>query len=606
MSFTCGWVGFADGNEKLHHALDGIARDNRALGDDAKSAYELDRCYGIAVSGCDFDICKNAGVVALLVGQTQASGSQPPMTAERLLDTYIKRGESAVQSIYGTYVSIIVDTNSQICIVSTDRFSTTPVYYHFFNGGVAFSSRLGVLNELIDGGRALDLQSIYNYVFFHCIPSPRTIYTGISKLEPARSLILRERGVSSESYWNPEFRESRLSPNETDSAASDLRQAFRSSVEDAVAGKKPGAFLSGGLDSSTVAGMLKTVAGSAATFTVGFDEPQYDESRFAKTSSRHFGTDHHEIVLTPSVVKEALFKITNYLEEPFGNSSVIPTYYCAELARESGVETLLAGDGGDELFAGNTRYVEHAVFDRYDSVPSSVKYVLEKAYALAPILKSLPVSRRGFGYISKAKMGLPDRLQAYNFLSQFAPESVFDAGLLASADQNEPWLQWRKRYNEPSGGSPLQRMLYLDWKFTLADNDLIKVSNMCSLAGVEVRYPMLDQRVVDASLQLDSQGLLLNGDLRGFYKYAWRDFLPESVFTKSKHGFGLPFGVWMRKDPALRKIVSDALDSMRTRNIFNPQFIDTALRMHDTDSPGYYGELVWIIMILELWLSAHA
>ncbi len=366
-----------------------------------------------------------------------------------------------------------------------------------------------------------------------------------------------------------------------------------------------GAFLSGGLDSTTVAGMLKTTAGSAPTFTIGFDEPKYDESEFARISSEHFATDHKELILSPEFVKDALLKITEYLDELFGNSSVIPTYYCAALARKHGIETLLAGDGGDELFAGNTRYVDQAVFERYDAIPGVVRRALDVGYAVAPILQKTPIARKGYGYISKAKMGLPDRLQAYNFLNQFSPESVFNETLLGKVDQAEPWDQWRSRYNELEGATSLQRMLYLDWKFTLADNDIVKVSNMCALAGVNVEYPMLDQRVVDASLKVDSESMLLDGELRGFYKHAWRDFLPQSVFTKSKHGFGLPFGVWMQKNPGLRELVASAFDSMRAREIFDVEFLDTALRMHDTDSPGYYGELVWIIMIVELWLSSH-
>lgn len=604
MESTFGWVSFEGVAEAFNSAKDAIAEAelNTSV---SQSIHCSNQSFGIAAIGPNVDFFHRDGIALATIGHVMSSRNGKRISSEQLAERYQRSGRDCLTTIHGAFACIIVVPGSRSCLIASDRFGMVPLYYRTVAKGLIFATRLETLKSLFGHSFALDQQALYNYMFFHCIPSPRTVYRDVSKLGPATSLELVGDQVNIAPYWKPNFRSASMSNTELNNAAADLRGAFRQAVADAASQTSAGAFLSGGLDSSTVAGVLKEVDGKARTFTVGFDEAQYDESSFARTTSTHFDTDHHEVILSPSYVEDALSKISNYLDEPFGNSSVIPTYYCAVLAKENNVTSLLAGDGGDELFAGNTRYVDQNVFERYESVPGFLRHALEKGYEIAPLLKSLPLSRKGFGYISKAKMGLPDRLQAYNFLAQFSGSSIFNSSFLDTIDQDEPWTMWRDRYAEPEDATALQRMLYLDWKFTLADNDLVKVSSMCSLAGIGVRYPMLDQRVVDSSVKVDSNGLLAGGELRGYYKNAWREFLPPSIFSKSKHGFGLPFGVWMRRDPKLQQLVRRALDSMRQRDIFNPEFIDTALRMHDSDSPGYYGELVWIIMMLELWLDAH-
>jgi asparagine synthase (glutamine-hydrolysing) len=286
---------------------------------------------------------------------------------------------------------------------------------------------------------------------------------------------------------------------------------------------------------------------------------------------------------------------------------VVPAYHCARFAREHGVALMLAGDGGDELFAGNTRYVEQDKFERYFTLPRWLRGALEIGYRLLPLLAQLPVSGKGARYIRQAHMGLPDRLQSYNFLHRFDPRTVFAADWLQQVDTDAPWRLWRERYAAPGAGDALQRMLYLDWKFTLADSDLVKVNNMCDLAGIEVCYPMLDERIAELAVGLSAPTLLHGGVLRGFYKYAVRDFLPPAIIAKSKHGFGLPFGVWMREDQGLRDLAGDALAGLKHRHIFRPEFIDEATRLHrEETAAGYYGELVWLMTMLELWYASHA
>lgn len=540
-------------------------------------------------------------VTGLLCRPEHGPGDTDERALEAILAAYDDAGTLATLDLAGSYVLLIADAGRARVVLAVDRFGACPLYVRADDGALSFASDLHALAAEPGFDPAIDPQAIYDYVFFHCIPAPRSIYRGVRKVDAGGLLVWDGVELTAGVHWQPHFPADGPVPTGLESA---LRDALEGGVA-RHAGGECGAFLSGGLDSSSVAGMLGRVAGSARTFTIGFDAPGYDESGFARTAADHFGTEHHEYFVTPADVRDSMPAIAAHYGEPFGNSSVIPTYHCARFAREHGVDHLLAGDGGDELFAGNTRYVDQRVFEHWFRLPSWVQGAIEAGYRVLPFLASVPVARKGAGYIRQARMGLPDRLQAYNFLHRFEPERVFRPEWLSGVDTSAPWQLWRTRYAEPESATPLQRMLYLDWKFTLAANDLVKVSHMCDLAGVEVSYPMLDDAVVDVSLRVPPAGLLPDGELRGFYKRAFRGFLPDEIITKTKHGFGLPFGVWMREDRGLRDLAGDALAGLRNRNIVEPVFLDEARRLHADGTAGYYGELVWILTMLELWFEAH-
>jgi asparagine synthase (glutamine-hydrolysing) len=209
------------------------------------------------------------------------------------------------------------------------------------------------------------------------------------------------------------------------------------------------------------------------------------------------------------------------------------------------------------------------------------------------------------GYIRQANTPLPDRLQNYNFLHRHNPAEIFAPELLEQVDVSAPLRALREEYAVPDTSDPINRMLFLDWKFTLHDNDLVKVNTMCDLAGVEVAYPMLDQALVDFSRRLPGDWKVRDGQLRWFYKRAMQGFLPDEIINKTKHGFGLPFGVWTRTHPGLQRLSQQSLESLSTRGYFRPEFLREAMRLHREGHASYYGELVWILMVLELWLQAH-
>jgi asparagine synthase (glutamine-hydrolysing) len=232
--------------------------------------------------------------------------------------------------------------------------------------------------------------------------------------------------------------------------------------------------------------------------------------------------------------------------------------------------------------------------------------------ALEPLLRGAGKVTKGFpigkalSYIEQAAVPLPDRLQSYNFLHRHDPGEVFTPALLGAVDAGAPLQALRREYSAPQSCSAVNRMLFLDWKFTLHDNDLVKVNTMCDLAGMNVAYPMLDPAVVDFSMRLPTSWKVHRGELRWFYKRAMTGFLPQQIIKKTKQGFGLPFGVWTAEHAGLKKLAADSLACLSTRGFFQPKFLRDSLRMHQDVHAKYYGELVWILMVLELWLQAHA
>jgi asparagine synthase (glutamine-hydrolysing) len=368
-----------------------------------------------------------------------------------------------------------------------------------------------------------------------------------------------------------------------------------------------GAFLSGGLDSSTVAGVLSQLqATPARTFTIGFGYSEYDELPFARIANDRFGCEGHEYVIRGGDIAATFHKIAQAYDEPFGNSSALPTYHCAVMARNAGIDHLLAGDGGDELFAGNSRYADQQIFEWYQRVPSVLRHRL-----LEPALKHWPhhdpawLIRKARGYVEKAKIPLPDRMEAWNFIFGIGPETILQPEFLGTVSQTAPFERMREVWHSTPSQSTLHRMLFYDWHYTLADNDLRKVEVMSALAGVRVSYPMLHHGVVGLSLMIPPEMLMPGRSLRDFYKRAMRGFLPDAIIDKKKHGFGLPFGLWLKESAQLRDVIFDSLANLRGRGIVRPQFLNRLLELHGSEDARYYGVFVWVLAMLEQWFEEH-
>jgi asparagine synthase (glutamine-hydrolysing) len=325
---------------------------------------------------------------------------------------------------------------------------------------------------------------------------------------------------------------------------------------------------------------------------------------YARLAARHFRAEHHEHYVTPEEVVDAIPRVAAYYDQPFGNSSAVPAFICARLAREAGVATLLAGDGGDELFGGNTRYARQKLFAAYDGVPRPLRTLLVEPLLLGvPGVARLPLARKAASYVAQARTPMPERLEAWNLLARLGPAEVLDAELLARVTPHAAVRDMRGTWAACEARHLVNRMLAYDWKYTLADNDLPKVRETARAAGVAARFPLLDDALVDFSLRLDPAWKLKGLRLRWFFKEALRGFLPDQILAKKKHGFGLPFGVWLASTPRLREFAESSLATLRGRGIVRDAFLDRLIGEVLGRHPAYYGEMVWVLMMLEQWLD---
>ena len=515
---------------------------------------------------------------------------------------FAQAGTGAARGVTGDFAVGLRDDAGRVLLV-VDRFAIRTLCYRVVDDEIYFAARA---DGLVDADPALDPQALFDYLYFHAIPSPRTIFKDVFRVPPGHCVLFEGGKLTVAPYWIPEFHE----PAGKVSFKA-LQAEFREVLCSAVAGQldsgQPACFLSGGTDSSTVAGMIREATGqAAASYSIGFEAEGYDEMEFARIAARHFKTEHHEYYVTPGDLVRSIADVAASYDQPFGNSSALPAYYCAKAARDDGVGKILAGDGGDELFGGNSRYALQRLFGWYDKVPVGLRSgVLEPFFGIAAVART-PLLRKGSGYIEQARVAMPERLQMYNLLRRLGAATVLTPSFLKCIDQGAPARQQAEVWAQAVASTELDRTLAFDWRFTLAESDLPKVCGTTQLAGIEVGFPFLDQALVDFSMRLPNHYKLKGFKLRWFFKEALRGFLPDEILSKKKQGFGLPFGVWAMRNAPLRQLAVDSLGSLSTRGIVRPEFIRQLLEEYLPSHPGYYGEMVWILMILEQWLQCHA
>ena len=486
--------------------------------------------------------------------------------------------------------------------LAVDRFAIQTLCYRVVDGQLRFAAGA---DQLADSRTEIDPQAIFDYLYFHVIPSPRTIFKAIYRLPPGHYAVFKNGQLTVAPYWTPVFNE------QHGTSFADLKDEFRQLLHDAVAtqldGSQPACFLSGGTDSSTVAGMMsKACSQHAASYSIGFDAQGYDEMAYARLAARHFKTEHHEYYVTPDDLVRSIAPMAAHFDQPFGNSSALPAYYCAQMARADGVQKLLAGDGGDELFGGNSRYAKQRVFGWYDQVPAFLQKGLMEPLLGTRAAAAVSLTRKAGSYVAQARVPMPDRLQMYNLIMRLGASEVLTPAMLVRIDMGLPLQLQRQVWQAASGCSPLNQELAYDWRFTLAESDLPKVMAATGLAGLAVGYPMLDDRLLAFSLKLPTAYKLKGLKLRWFFKEALRGFLPDDILTKKKQGFGLPFGVWANQTPTLKALARDSLESLAARGVVRGDFTHTLLTQRLPEHPGYFGEMVWVLMMLEQWLAAKA
>ena len=522
-------------------------------------------------------------------------------TAAAWLDAVANNAKAVAADVTGDF-AVGLHLPDGRTYLAIDRFAICSLCYRVVDGQLRFADRA---DELADASTEIDPQAIFDYLYFHVIPSPRTIYKGIYRLPPGHYALFENGRLTVAPYWIPQFKEQE--GISFDAAKGRFRELLQQVVATQLDGSKPACFLSGGTDSSTVAGMAALATGNkVSSYSIGFDAQGYDEMEFARLAARHFKTDHHEYYVTPDDLVRSIPSVAAHFDQPFGNSSALPTFYCAKMAREDGVSKLLAGDGGDELFGGNSRYAKQRVFGWYEHVPGFLQRGLMEPMLGTRAAAGFPLTRKAGSYVEQARVPMPDRLQMYNLVMRLGVGEVLTPAMVAQIDTSLPLQLQRDVWQTTQGCSKLNQELAFDWRFTLAESDLPKVSGASSLGGIQVGFPMLDDRLLDFSLGLPTDYKLKGLRLRWFFKEALRGFLPDQTIAKKKQGFGLPFGVWANNTPQLKALAKESLESLADRGVVRADFVQTLLTQRLPEHPGYFGEMVWILMMLEQWLRAHA
>src|SRR5271166_4376852 len=423
---------------------------------------------------------------ALLAEYQSSNGSAISSAEDLVVVLYAQHGMNFVERLEGAFSLALWDAQRQRLVLAIDRFGFKTLYWSLEHGRILFSSRLDTvacLKERLE----VDPVAVMQFLVHSVMPAPLTIYKGIERLEPGTMLVYERQQTRKTRYWDLNYEESRTS--DIREWSREVRECMRQAVHSHLADCRPeqtGAYLSGGTDSSSITAFASEVHAPFNTFSIYFENPRYDEASFSRLAAQHFHTRHHEKCLQASDAAQAILKLVEYYEEPFANSSAVGAYYCAQLARENGVDLLLAGDGGDELFAGNERYATDKKFAAYHSIPAIVRNgIIKPAAGILP--KSGPLSYPA-RYIRRAEIPNPRRMLSYNFFLTEADGAVFEADFMDQAKpESAAGIAEAHFASAPHATSELNRLLYLDVKMTLADNDLRKVTGTAELAGVRVR-----------------------------------------------------------------------------------------------------------------------
>lgn len=608
MTGFIGWIGTGLQADRAQEILAGMGG---AAGFEGITPVAAEAHFAVAIRPGVYPIShhREAGLCTVIMGRPQwldtklAATAANDGAANALAHAWRQEGANVLKKLAGNFSLIVIDGDRFMAAI--DRFGIHTLSYAAVSGGLVFSSHSGAVAAHPLVGQKLDPQALFDYFYFHAIPSPRTIFQQVSKLQPAQCVSFDGSNTRVGFYHRHRYNDENHASLKT--KTHDLHRLLEQAVTRHVGDTPSAAFLSGGLDSSTIAGYLaRAQKNQADTYSIGFEQQGFDEMEYVRIAAKHFNLHSHEYYLQPRDILEAIPVIAKAYDEPFANNSAVPTYFCARKAHADGFKRMFAGDGGDEIFGGNARYAKQMLFQHYADLPAWLRRGLVEPLAFSfPFAQHLMPLRKLQSYIRQANEALPDRLETYNFLHRQPLNEVFDADFLAGVDTGAPLASLRETYFDTDSAHPINRMLHLDMKFTLADNDLRKVTRMAEAAGVEVVFPMLDDDLVAFSSGLPPADKVHGQELRWFYKKALGGFLPDAIINKSKHGFGLPFGPWALSYAPLRERVDDRLEAISRRGWIRPAYIRQLKKMHAEVHPVYYGSMVWNLLILEEWLQAR-
>jgi asparagine synthase (glutamine-hydrolysing) len=519
---------------------------------------------------------------------------------EVLVHLYEEHGEEFVERLRGMFAIALWDKRRRRLLLARDRFGIKPLYYRKDGGGLAFASELKAMLELPGFSRQIDPRAVSAYLAFNSIPAPLTIFAEARKLPPGHMLSWEGGEVGLRRYARPGPPPAHeLRRGSTDALAAELREVLDESVRAHLVADVPvGVLLSGGVDSGGLAALASAHASEPLrTFSIGFEEAGFDELSRARLVAERYGTDHRELILRPDAI-ELLPRLVEAFDEPFGDSSALPTYIVSELAAGE-VKTALSGEGGDELFGGYYTYVADLLARRVGRLAPLAR----------PLAEALPsrTDRVGFDYKAKRfarAAALPPLERHHGWKEIFSAEAR--AGLAGpAATAWDPLDLYRERYAETEGGEPLARMQDLDLGIYLVDDLLVKTDRLSMAHSLELRVPFLDQRVAEFAFSLPTRMKVRGFEKKRLLRRALEPLLPEEIVHGRKQGFSIPIAAWLRGplEPLARETLAPG--AVERQGLLDPAAVTPILDRHVSGREDLSRQ-IWGLMALTLWFDRYA
>lgn len=523
---------------------------------------------------------------------------------EVIVHAYEEYGDDCVNRLNGMFAFAIWDDRNQKLLLARDRVGIKPLYYYAGSDCLVFGSELKAILEYPGIPRDLDHAALDTFLTFEYIPAPSSIFKNIKKLKPGHLLTLQGGKVSIRKYWD--VAGERLEGSEEELGRS-LYEILKDAVRMRLISDVPlGAFLSGGVDSSTIVCMMSEIMDRPVkTFSIGFDDPSYNELDYARAVARHFGTDHYDLVIQPDIVG-LVESLVGAMDEPFADVSMFPTFLVSKLAREN-VTVVLSGDGGDELFAGYDWYVADRLERRYRVLPGIVRNTL-----IPSLVNLIPPTSQKKGVVNKIKRFVEGSVQSprlrhfrwNTFQTAQTKNRLYGDAMKSSLNGHNPYETFTEYLETNDGGDPLWQSQYADIKTYLVDDILTKVDRMSMAVSLEARTPFLDHRVVEFAAGLPSD-LKLNGSTTKYLlKKAMKGKLPDDVLKRRKEGFSIPIKNWLKDE--LRPMMEEVLsaDRLKDEGLFNPQYVEVLKQQHLKGSANHSHQL-WSLMVFEIWRDMY-
>jgi asparagine synthase (glutamine-hydrolysing) len=512
--------------------------------------------------------------------------------SEVIVQAYEAWGEGCFERLHGMFAIALWDARTRTLLLARDRFGEKPLFYADDGTRIAFASELKSLLALPGFRRTLDAQAVRAYVCFGYVPTPRSIFDGVAKLEPGHYLRYAEGRRSTHRYYALPFAP-KYAGSEAD-AEEELARRLDAAVSSRLVADVPfGAFLSGGLDSSVVVALMaRHLDRPVRTFSIGFREDAFNELSDARRVARHLGTEHHELVAEPDAV-DLLQQLVWYLDEPFADSSAIPTYLVSKLAREQ-VTMVLTGDGGDEAFAGYDRYLRYLKLQRLGALKPAAAAVAGLAGRLLPGARGYRLRRIG----ERLGQRFPDSyLSGVALTREDVARDLLGDGVGGAYYGAAPMLT-------DGGRDVLDRIVAIDVDGYLPDDILVKLDRMAMANSLEGRAPLLDHRLGEFAVQLPASLRIRGGRGKHLLRQVARRWLPAEVLDKPKQGFAIPLAAWFRGP--LRELAADLIASraFRERGLMRAEAAERYLAAHLAGRADF-GETLWLILSLELWARRY-